>query len=700
MPSGQPPIATVLITTRDRRERVRTAIRSSLAQTAAPEVIVMDDASSDGTEAAIRREFPQVRVVRCESSIGCPGQRNRGVALARGPIVICLDDDAYFSSPDTVAQVACEFDDPRIGVVTIPYVNVRREQHVRQQAPDDGWWATGVFAGGASAVLREAFQGAGGYADIREQGEEAELAIRLLDLGYIVRLGRADHIVHDEELVAKPPRTYVASTRNHFVGTWRSVPWPHMPARLAVLTGKLLVVGVVDRQLPATLRGLEAAARACLAGRTRRTPVRRSTYALFRRLARRGPLPFASVEPHLRPIAGSPPDIGEGAGRPLHVVSVMTTHAAGGAEFAAVDMLDALARRGARVRLLTNRCDLVDGTGVDAAPIELGPKLGRRSLARVAARAPLTLAQLVAALRREARLAPIDVLLLHYKKEQLLSMLLPRSLAGGVVWAEWGPLPPGLRHGVPRRAYALAARAAGAIIAESRDTEQSLLRAGVRPDRIAVIPNVLDAEHLAFDPAARLEYRRAWDAEGAFVLGCVSRLDAAKRIDVAIDALEHVDDTVMLVIAGEGDDERRLRSRAARFGSRVRFVGGARGRVAQILSACDAQVYAPSPSEGAARAITFGQLVGRPVIATAPQGAHELVVAGTGTIVSPPHDAHALARCIERYRCDPARLAEEGAAGRRHALRRIAEADAVAELERVLRGVGGSASGHPVGGLG
>ena len=372
---------------------------------------------------------------------------------------------------------------------------------------------------------------------------------------------------------------------------------------------------------------------------------------------------------------------------PLHVVSVLTTHAAGGAEYAAVDMLDALAGRGARVRLLTNRVSLVEGTNVEAVAIDLGPKLRQRTLARVAVQTPVSLGRLVGAVRREARSAPVDVLLLHYKKEQLLSVLLPRTLASAVVWAEWGPLPVQMRSGLPRHAYAIASRAARAVVAESEGTARSLVQAGVPAAKIVVIPNVLDDGRLAFDADARARRRRAWGWEKAFVLGCISRLDPAKRLDVVIDALEHLDEQVVLVLAGDGEAEAALRQRADRYGPRVRFVGGARGRIAELLSACDVQVYAPGPSEGAARAVSFGQLVGLPVVATAPEGARDLVAPGTGTIVSPAHDARALARTIQAYSGDRSRLAAEGAAGRRLALRRIEEADALATLESVLRGV-------------
>jgi glycosyltransferase involved in cell wall biosynthesis len=293
--------ATVLITTRNRCEALRTALRSAVAQTVDVEVIVLDDASSDGTAEMVRREFPQVRVERAELAVGGPSQRNRGFAIARSPIVVCLDDDAWFSSPQTVAQVLAEFDDPAVGVVTIPYINVRREDWVRQRARDDGRWAAGTYAGGASALRREAFLDAGGYADFFEQGEETDLAIRLLERGHVVRLGRADHIVHDEVQAVKPAANYRFSSRNHLIGVWRNVPWPYLPGRLAVVAVKVALVGFRNRQPRAALRGVREGLRACAAGEVRRAPVRRSTYVLSRRLVRRGPMPLTEATDTLGP---------------------------------------------------------------------------------------------------------------------------------------------------------------------------------------------------------------------------------------------------------------------------------------------------------------------------------------------------------------------------------------------------------------
>jgi glycosyltransferase involved in cell wall biosynthesis len=282
------------------------------------------------------------------------------------------------------------------------------------------------------------------------------------------------------------------------------------------------------------------------------------------------------------------------------------------------------------------------------------------------------------------------VLLVHYKKEQLMAALLPRRLTGAVVWMEWGPLPADLRTGIGRLIYRFAARRAQAIIAVSESTRRSMLDVGIAGERVTVVPPVVDVAATRYDGAARTRLRREWGAaEDTFVVGCVSRLQARKRIDVVIDSLDHLDGDVRLIIAGEGQELTALRTRARRFGGRVRFVSTPRGYVEAVLSACDVQVVTPGPREGALRSVALGQLAERPVVATSPEGVADMIHPGCGAIIRPADDPGALARCLDAYRLDPGRRAREGRASRVRAVERHAEEVVVREVEDLLRRVHG-----------
>ena len=395
------------------------------------------------------------------------------------------------------------------------------------------------------------------------------------------------------------------------------------------------------------------------------------------------------VAPELPLQAPTPNRLGP-AGARLHVVSVQTSGELGGAEYANVELLNALESYGANVSLLGDQPALVSGTGVGFTPIDLGPKIKRSSWPRVALGFIPWLARLRRALEREARAQPIDVTLLHFKKEQLMSALLPRRLTGAVVWAEWGRLPVPLTHGPARLLYLAAAKRAKLIVAVSESTRRSLVDAGVPAAKVIVINNIVDGGEVAYDALAREAYRREWGVEDEMlVLGCVSRLNASKRNDVIVDAMAYLPDDVMLVLAGDGDDEGALRVRAAPYGDRVRFLPTPRGYVQKVLSACDLAVFAPQELEGAPRAIIFGQLCERAVIASGPEGARDMVVPGTGSIVEPEHDPRMLAACIESYRSDPERRAREGQAGRSLAQLRYDRSAVVEEWVKQLSALAG-----------
>ncbi len=89
------PLLSVVIPTRNRAGLVCEAIESALNQRSGHvEVIVVDDASTDGTASVLERSFAsRIHLVRMPSRRGAGAARNAGVRLARGELVAFLDDD-------------------------------------------------------------------------------------------------------------------------------------------------------------------------------------------------------------------------------------------------------------------------------------------------------------------------------------------------------------------------------------------------------------------------------------------------------------------------------------------------------------------------------------------------------------------------------------------------------------------------------
>ena len=287
--------ASVVITTKNRRDELSAAIASALTQSAQPEVLVIDDGSTDGTSDMVRADFPAVRLERSTESLGYIVQRNRAARLASGQIVFSLDDDAEFSTPRVVKQTLEDFDDPRIGAVAVPYVEPKKVNRLMQSQPNtSSTWITDSFVGTTHAVRRDLFLAHGGYREpLFHQGEENDFAVRLLDAGYVVRLGRSDPILHWESPKRDFRRMDFYGPRNSILFQWQNAPLGFLPLGLVVTTVNCLRWSMKPARFWVRFQGVCTGYRDC--GRLARRPVRPETYRLWRQLRSKGPTPLASV---------------------------------------------------------------------------------------------------------------------------------------------------------------------------------------------------------------------------------------------------------------------------------------------------------------------------------------------------------------------------------------------------------------------
>jgi glycosyltransferase involved in cell wall biosynthesis len=374
----------------------------------------------------------------------------------------------------------------------------------------------------------------------------------------------------------------------------------------------------------------------------------------------------------------------------VKIVSVMTTDSSGGAEFAAVEMLEALRQRGHDTVMLTDMPGMARDTDVTVSSIELGPKLSTRSWIGLMLRWPSLLKRLRVALRAQE---PYDVLMVHYKKEQLLAGMLPAELRRTIVWEEWGPVPFPLRRGLPRRAYLRAGERAALVLAISAGTRSSVAEVGVPQEKIVVVPNVLRADEIRYTEQGRARVRSELGIPPeAFVVGCISRFHPKKRNDVVVDAVRALEDpNVHLILAGSGETEAELRALAEPLGDRAHFIDTPGAEVPDVLSAFDVSVFCPSPTEGAPRAVILGMLASRPCLSTGAEGVADMITPELGGISSPENDPRALQAMIAPYLDDPERVAREGAAARAYAEQTYAAPVVAKRIEQLLEDAMGAA---------
>ncbi|HLD20283.1 MAG TPA: glycosyltransferase family 2 protein [Patescibacteria group bacterium] len=90
------------------------------------EVIVVDNASSDGSIAMIEQEFPQVRVLAQEKNIGFSLANNIGARAAKGEYLLILNPDTEFIDKNVLALLLLFEQDQSIAIIGSHLLNADR----------------------------------------------------------------------------------------------------------------------------------------------------------------------------------------------------------------------------------------------------------------------------------------------------------------------------------------------------------------------------------------------------------------------------------------------------------------------------------------------------------------------------------------------------------------------------------------------
>jgi rhamnopyranosyl-N-acetylglucosaminyl-diphospho-decaprenol beta-1,3/1,4-galactofuranosyltransferase len=220
-----------VVLTRNRKDSLRTTLEAIQGQSRTPdEILVVDNASSDGTSEMLGAEFPSVSIARNETNVGAAGGRSRGMSIAfehDHDIVWFVDDDTTPAEVTLARTLELAARIPRLGMLgqlggTLVWGVIR---HGRHGEPIDGVpearQVDFVLTDGA-IVTRAAYERAG-VLDARYfiMMEDVEYPLRVKNEGLIV--ARAELGLSFHHLGATPggaggpsaPWRLYYQTRNH-----------------------------------------------------------------------------------------------------------------------------------------------------------------------------------------------------------------------------------------------------------------------------------------------------------------------------------------------------------------------------------------------------------------------------------------------------------------------------------------------------
>lgn len=264
--TAAPDVSIVLVNynTRAILERTVEAVRADLRGIHA-EIIVVDNASSDGSAALVRERFPGVRLLENAENRFYAAGNNQGLAASRGRHVLLLNPDAE-PRPGTIPAMLADmtahreagilscrlsFPDGRLqrncsrrrsyAQLLLEYTPLGllfpgRRRRVLATQWYDGWDRTtsrevDVVPGSCLLVRREVLESVGGLDErLRMYFAEDDWCLRIRAAGFQVRYAAVGDVIHPEgasvrQAAALARRMYfedlVRYTRKHF-GLWRA----------------------------------------------------------------------------------------------------------------------------------------------------------------------------------------------------------------------------------------------------------------------------------------------------------------------------------------------------------------------------------------------------------------------------------------------------------------------------------------------
>jgi GT2 family glycosyltransferase len=273
-PTG-PYDADVVILALDRAEETEAAICSALQQAGVTRhVFVVDQGSRPenlARLAAVVAGRADATLVSLGHNYGVAGGRNRGTALGHGRVIVGLDNDAEFATPDTLARlveaVEAEADIGAVGCRIVTFATGADDlsswgyprRLLRYAAAS---FDAATFVGAGHAIRRRAWDEVGGYDEaLFFCWEELDFCRCAAARGWRVRY-RGDsvirHKVSAEQRVAWSGRRWFWFVRNRlYVGRKHGASWLSLLPRCAVY----LLRAMRDNALPQAVRGMADAVR-------------------------------------------------------------------------------------------------------------------------------------------------------------------------------------------------------------------------------------------------------------------------------------------------------------------------------------------------------------------------------------------------------------------------------------------------------
>lgn len=288
------PFISYIVVTHNRRRFLDEALTSIYCQNVSNfEVIIVDNASTDGTDEYVKSHYPRSKYFRSATNLGVAGGRNFGVGKANGDIGIFIDDDAVFRSTNGTSTIVERFQkNPQLAVLSATIINQYTGQEERESIPhrqklrQDVDYRCAYFCGCCFAVKLDSFREIGGFWDwLVYCGEELDFSYQLLERGQQIEHSAEVVVIHARTPQARPSgQYYYYYARNRPLIALRHLGVAQALSTACLWWLYLLPKAIVSNNVAYLARGIRDCLTHAMTIWRDATPVSRQTVADIKRL--------------------------------------------------------------------------------------------------------------------------------------------------------------------------------------------------------------------------------------------------------------------------------------------------------------------------------------------------------------------------------------------------------------------------------
>jgi glycosyltransferase involved in cell wall biosynthesis len=361
----------------------------------------------------------------------------------------------------------------------------------------------------------------------------------------------------------------------------------------------------------------------------------------------------------------------------LKILQISSAQAFGGGERHVADLTNSLIARGhdVHVVLRPNSPLLTNLTGVSKKNVRVLPLLNALDVWSANQ------------LSRYVRQLRIDIVHAHMARDYPLAAYATKDKSGAKLILTRHVLFPLNRF--QRRIFSRAAR----VIAVSEAVARQLRTQNLTPsDRLCVIRNGVVLPRATPSPTTRSSLHADWNFPlNSLVVGTVGELRPLKGHEVFLNAAAQVIATIpqarFVIVGGDFSQRQETHSRITQLVEQLQLMDHVRllghvDEVGSVLAAMDVFVSA-SQTESFGLAMVEALAAGLPVVATATEGACEIIRPGETGFLVPIADSTALAKAIKQLLVDPDSRTRMAQAAHTDAAERFPLEKMVESIERV-----------------